>query len=172
MGVNGGPEKFSGNEQELEGKVEYFPVGLKLSELVAKYCDNEVSDRLKEIVISRNEKKLPKDFYAEMGIFSKKIIEDMENDWQKAIGTEEVHPLQLRQQVLLQVGQIVILLDTYWKIYDSGRQDLAEVLQGEIIELREELLEVLEQLLVDESLLHRDYFESVMQKVGELTASE
>jgi len=105
------------------------------------------------------------DFYHEIAVFSGGITAAMESDWQKATGTEEERPLQIRQQVLRQVGQIVLLLDAYFWLIDNNHQNLAEALKGEINELRSALLDEIDQLLDDKLLTHRDYFESIQQKV-------
>ena len=167
MTVNDEPMEGNESPQELENTTEMFPVGPKLSELVAKFRDDTTADRLAENIVAAGE--ITEDFYHETGIFSSNIIAATESDWEKAVGTDEEVPLQLRRQILHQVGLIVMLLDSYWKIFDSGHEDIAEMLQSEIHSLRDELIYQLQQTLFDETLAHRDYFESILQKLEGLT---
>ena len=164
-------QKFKMNEEPIEkSQSELFPVGLRLSELVGEFSRGEVSLRLVASIVEKGE--LTPDFYAEISAYVEKIKAANRIDCEQAVDGDEKHALQNRERLLHQVGLIVLLLDTYWQLVDSGHEDLAELISADIISIRYELIEQLVMLLQPQSnaptLIHVEYFESLLKRKEEL----
>ena len=83
--INGEPT------EQVENSAELFPVGSKLSELVAEFPREEIQARLAEIVIGTGE--LTADFYRETSDFIEGIKATTHIDWEKAVDENEKHAL-------------------------------------------------------------------------------
>ncbi len=160
-------------DEPIEPSQELFPVGVKLSELVDKFPREETASRLVAIMIENGEPTA--DFYQQTGEYAERIKTACQIDLEKAVDENEKHALGIRAQLLHQTGLIILLLDTYWQLVDSGHKDQAEILAAEISDKSDELLGQLEMSLLriesSPTLIHQDYFVSIQKMVEGLRSN-
>ena len=153
-------------ENEKVDFQEAFPIFEKLSEIGREIGDAEARARFIELVVGSGE------LTGESLVASSQFIESIKvetgADVERAVGSDEKHALQIRQQILHQLAFIILLLDTRNDAEDAEKLKLAEELHEEAFNRLEEFATEMQNVLDDRSLIQRQYFEKILQKVMEM----
>lgn len=148
---------------ETESDAELFPEGRKLSELAAEVGEGALIDSFTTEVVTRGE--ITPEALAIFDQYVEGIRERAGADWQAVVDPDLKHALQIRQQVLAQVGEMAILWAAAVEANNQGKQEIANELFDQAIE-RAEWFTGPENILTDKFLtIHREYFEGIVTNV-------
>lgn len=154
---------MSNEEVEKTDPGEAFPEFERLSDIGREIGDAQARTQFSELVVSSGE--LSSESLAVFGQFVEGVKAETGADAEKAVDEHEKHALQVREQILHELAAIILLLDTRNDAEDAGKMELAKELNEKAYDRMGYFAAMMQGVLSDQSLIHREYFEKILQKV-------
>jgi len=151
---------MNGIEDEAINAGESFPNFERLSEIGREAGDQLARSEFVNLLVSTGE--VSGEVLVAANIYIESVKSASAAEVQMAVGDEEKYALQIKEQVLHQIALIIALLDASCDLEDSDNIEQSDQVREEALTRLEEFAAEMQNILDDKSLIHREYFQTVL----------